>query len=97
MELSRLAETLTRSLDRIEAVATDAEKEREVLVEKKGQQVREIWEKTGKRVRVKGDEITGGAKVVHGLLGPTIKAVVKAKGEYDTALKAEGMEGGIMV
>ncbi|KAI9673212.1 MAG: RNA polymerase II transcription factor B subunit 1 [Caeruleum heppii] len=96
-ELSRLAESLARSLDRIEAVLNDAEKEREALVETKRREVREIWEKTGRKVRVRGDEVSGGGKVVRGLLGPTIAAVNKAKAEYEKALRAEGIENAIAV
>jgi len=91
-ELGKLVETLERALDRINAVAADAEKEREEEILKKKQQIREVWEKTGKKLQWKPDSIGGGKKVVQNMLEPTIGAIAKASQKYREALAAEGVD-----
>lgn len=91
-ELGKLVETLERALDRINAVAADAEAEREEEILKKKQQIREVWEKTGKKLQWKPDSIGGGKKVVQEMLEPTIGAIAKASQKYREALAAEGVD-----
>ncbi|MCJ1253322.1 RNA polymerase II transcription factor B subunit 1 [Lignoscripta atroalba] len=96
-ELSKLVETLDRAMDRIKAVADDAEAERMKEVEKVKKQVREHYERTQKKLRFDPESIGGGAKVVNQLLGPTVRAIGVAVGEYRKAVREaerEEEEGG---
>ncbi|KAI9788358.1 MAG: General transcription factor IIH subunit 1 [Peltula sp. TS41687] len=88
-ELAKLAESLDRAVDRIEAVARDAEEERKVEVEQRKKEVRDMYQTTGKKIKFKPEAIGGGSEVVHQVLGPTIKAIGFASTEYKKALSAE--------
>ena len=89
-EIARLAESLDRAMDRIQAVANDAEEERHREVEKKKKEIREIYQATGKKRKWDASSIGGGARVVNEMLGPTVKAVGAAVDKYRSALAAEG-------
>ena len=89
-EIGQLLETLNRAMERIKAVADDAEKERQKEVDKFKKQVQDFYERTGKRRRFDYDSVAGGAKAVNTLLGPTVKAVEVATREYGRALKEQG-------
>ncbi len=90
-----LVETLNRAMDRINAVAEDAEAERAKEVERVKRQIKERYEKTGRKVRYDFESIGGGAKVVQQLLGPTVRAIEVAIGEYRKALgEGEERDGG---
>lgn len=91
-ELAKLVETLERALDRINAVAADAEMERNEVINAQKQQIRELWEKTGKKMQYKPELVGGGGKVVREMLEPTIFALDKASREYRKALAAEGID-----
>ena len=85
-EISRLVETLDRAMDRIQAVADDAEQERLKEIEKLKKQVREHYERTHKKLAFNSDMVKGGAKVVNQLMGPTVNAIGVALGKYKEAL-----------
>lgn len=85
-ELSSLAESLNRANERIKAVASDAESERQIEVEKLKQHARDVLATTGKRIRINLAGIGGGEKVVNQLLGPTIQAIDWAMSKYKEAL-----------
>lgn len=87
-EISRLVETLNRAMDRIKAVADDADQERNKEVEKVKKQMRDHYERTQRKMKFDFDSIGGGAKVVNQLLGPTVKAIQLAGKEYKKALAA---------
>jgi transcription initiation factor TFIIH subunit 1 len=90
-----LVETLNRAMDRINAVAEDAEAERAKEVERVKRQIKERYEKTGRKVRYDFESIGGGAKVVQQQLGPTVRAIEVAIGEYRKALgEGEERDGG---
>ena len=91
-ELSRLIETLDRAMDRIKAVADDADTERTREVDRLKKQVRDHYERTQRRLRLDPEAVAGGAKAVYQLLAPTIKAIRIAGREYQKALAAEGDE-----
>ncbi|KAL8880537.1 MAG: hypothetical protein Q9198_002078 [Flavoplaca austrocitrina] len=93
-QLAGLVESLHRALERINAVAEEAEKEREKVIEEMKRKVRVELERTGRKRRVDYGSIGGGAKVVRDLLGPTVVAVERAVGEYNAALKEAGVEEG---
>ncbi|KAL4976683.1 hypothetical protein BDW66DRAFT_134569 [Aspergillus desertorum] len=88
-EVTSLVESLNRAMERINAVATDAEAERQVEVEKVKQHAREVLHATGKRLRVNLDSITGGEQAVKRLLGPTIRSLDTALTRYKEALAEE--------
>jgi transcription initiation factor TFIIH subunit 1 len=94
-ELSQLATTLDRSMDRINAVAELAEKERQKEVEKRREKLREYERRTGKRRKVDVEaEVGGGRKVVEGMVGPTVRALGEAGQAYRRALEEQTKEMG---
>ena len=92
-EISRGIETLDRAMDRIKAIAADAEAERQEEVEKLKRQVKDYEARTGRRRRVDYESIVGGEKAVNALLAPTVKAIDVAHREYRKALKKQMDEG----
>ncbi|MCJ1391081.1 RNA polymerase II transcription factor B subunit 1 [Xylographa bjoerkii] len=88
-EVARLVETLDRAMDRIRAVADDAEAERLKEVEKLKKQVRDHYERTHKKLSFHPDTVKGGAKVVNQLMGPTVTAIGVALRKYREALVQE--------
>ncbi|KAJ5168227.1 General transcription and DNA repair factor IIH subunit tcf-29 [Penicillium canariense] len=91
-EVQSLSESLARSMERIKAVANDAEAERQVEVDRRKHAAREYFERTKRKPRLNLDEIEGGQKVVNQLLGPTSSALQLAMARYQTALEAEKAE-----
>lgn len=91
-ELAKLVETLERAMDRINAVAADAEKERGEAIQRQKQHVRDVWEKTGKKLKWNANSVGGGEKVVKEMMEPTIMTLQKASKEYRKALSAEGID-----
>lgn len=90
-ELAKQVETLDRAMDRINAVAADADKERETMVLNQKQYIKDVWEQTGRKIQWNPKTIGGGAKVVKEMMGPTIKSLQKAQRKYQEALAAEGL------
>ncbi|KAL3456182.1 hypothetical protein BJX64DRAFT_271146 [Aspergillus heterothallicus] len=88
-EVASLVESLNRAMDRINAVAQDAEAERQVEVNKVKQHAREVLQATKKKLRVNLDSIPGGEQAVKRLLGPTIRALETALIRYKEALAEE--------
>ncbi|KAH6716590.1 hypothetical protein BKA61DRAFT_630787 [Leptodontidium sp. MPI-SDFR-AT-0119] len=91
-ELAQLVTTLERAMDRINAVAADAEKEREDAIRIKKEHIKTVYEKTKKRIHWKPESVGGGQKVVMEMMEPTIKTLHKASKEYRKALAAEGID-----
>ncbi|SPO05650.1 related to RNA polymerase II transcription factor [Cephalotrichum gorgonifer] len=90
-ELQYLVEALQRSVDRIHAVADDAEKRREEIIALKKKQIREHFERTQKRIRWKAESVGGGKSAVLTLMQATLESLAKAREEYRKALEAEGL------
>ncbi|KAL3479139.1 hypothetical protein BJX99DRAFT_223165 [Aspergillus californicus] len=88
-EVASLVESLNRAIERINAVAKDAEAEREVEVDKVKRHAREVLQATGKRPRVNLEGIPGGKQAVERLLGPSIRALETALNRYKEALAEE--------
>lgn len=91
-ELQYLAESLKRSTSRIQVVAEDAEKEREDIIRKTKLEIRDHFEKTGKKIRWKSDMVGGGRDAVLKMMRPTLNALDKAQADYSRALAAEGVQ-----
>lgn len=89
-EIEKLVETLDRAMDRIKAVADDADSERNVEINRLKQQMQDRFERTKRKVKFDFNSIGGGAKVVNQLLGPTVKAIQVAGEKYKEALAAAG-------
>jgi hypothetical protein len=87
-EVASLSESLDRALDRIQAVGKDAEAERQVEIGKIKNHAREVYQTTGRKIRVNLD-VEGGAQAVNQLLGPTTRALQKALDTYNKALQEE--------
>lgn len=85
-EVGKLVESLSRAMDRIRAVADDAEAERAGEVEQARSRVREVYERTGRKVRVRLEEVGGGRVVVERLMAPTVGAIEVAVGRYREAV-----------
>jgi transcription initiation factor TFIIH subunit 1 len=92
VELAKMVETLDRALDRINAVAADAEKEREEIIRKQRQHIRNVYDQTGKKIQWNANSVEGGEKVVKEMMAPTIRTLQKATQEYKKALAAEGLD-----
>lgn len=92
-ELERVVEALERAMDRIDSVAGDAEKEREEVITKQKQHIRDVWEKTGKKTHWNPNSVAGGEKIVREMMEPTIRTLQTATREYRKALSAEGIDG----
>ena len=92
-EIGKMVETLDRAMDRIRAVADDAEGERLKEVQKIQKKVKEYHERTGKRRRFNPDDAEGGKKAVNALMAPTIKAIETAGREYRRVLEEQAEEG----
>lgn len=81
-EVAGLAETLDKSWQRIEAMAKDAETEREDKLQDLKRKQEEYYNATKKRIRINPKEAGGGADVVRSMLAATEKAVRFAEEEY---------------
>jgi transcription initiation factor TFIIH subunit 1 len=92
-EIASLATTLERAKQRIEAVATDAEAERGVEVEKLKRQAAERARRLGRKVPVIDENIVkGGRKAVERLMEPTVGAIDMALRKYEEAKMAPARE-----
>lgn len=91
-EVKSLSESLQRAIERIQAVASDAEAERQVDVDRMKQHARDVYESTGRKLRPNLNVIEGGQKVVNQLLGPTMHALQQALKRYRTAYEEEMKE-----
>lgn len=92
IEIASRLESLDRALDRIKAIATDAESERQAAIHKIKKQIQEHFERTGKRKRMEYESTPGGTKVVNQLLAPTVKAIEVATREYRKALAEQSQD-----
>ena len=91
-ELSQLVQTLDRCMDRINAVASTAEEERQKKIEGLKQQVKDWEKRTGKRRKVDLSGIGGGKVVVDGMIAPTVRALGEAGQAYRRALEEQTRE-----
>ncbi|KAJ5286647.1 General transcription and DNA repair factor IIH subunit tcf-29 [Penicillium angulare] len=91
-EAKSLSESLLRAMDRIKAVSDSAEAERQVEVDRVKQHARDMYERTGRKLRPNLESIEGGSKVVNQLLGPTMHALELASKRFQTAWAEETQE-----
>lgn len=88
-EVASLAESLNKALERIELIASDAEKERQDIVRGEEAKVKEYQRKLGKKMRVDYAAIGGGGAVVRHLMGPMVKSVKTALEKFNTAYQEQ--------
>jgi len=91
-ELAKMVETLERAMDRINAVAADAEKERQEIIQRQKQHLRDVYQQSKRKIQWNEGSVGGGEKVVREMMEPTIKTLTKASKEYRKALVAEGID-----
>ncbi|KAK4545886.1 hypothetical protein LTR36_002450 [Oleoguttula mirabilis] len=89
VELQSLVSTLDRSLDRINAVGDQAEKERAEKVKDMKQQVAEYQRRTGKKRKIDESGAGGGRAVVDAVVGPTVEALGVAAETYRRAFEVQ--------
>ncbi|ORY64252.1 TFIIH p62 subunit domain-containing protein [Pseudomassariella vexata] len=89
-EIGYLVESLQRSKARINAVAADADRAREEAIEKKKQEIRDIYKRTSKKTKM--PIIRGGKDAVVKLMDPVVQSLDKAIADYQRALAAEGLQ-----
>lgn len=90
-ELARQVETLQRALDRINAVAQDAERERMAVIEKQKRHVLDVYQQTKRKINWSPSSVGGGEKVVREMLEPAIRSISKARKEYQKAMAEAGL------
>ncbi|ETI19530.1 hypothetical protein G647_09364 [Cladophialophora carrionii CBS 160.54] len=94
-EVASLVESLNRALDRINVIAEDAEKERQLEIKKKQQELQTRYERTGRKRTLKNEDIkSGGAHVVRELLGPATKSLGVAVQRYKQAFEEQTKNAG---
>lgn len=91
-ELAYHVESLARSMARIDAVAGEAEQARNKVIDEKKEEIRVLFNRTGRRIKWRPGVIGGGKKAVRVLLGPTINSLETAQNLYKAALAAEGLK-----
>ncbi|KAK6826015.1 transcription initiation factor TFIIH subunit 1 [Apiospora arundinis] len=91
-ELGYLVESLKRSKERIDAVAGEAQKVRDQEIERKKEEIRQIYQRTGKKRKLNASAVRGGKEAVMALMAPVIKSLDKAIAAYQKALDAEGIQ-----
>ncbi|KAF2116392.1 RNA polymerase II transcription factor-like protein [Lophiotrema nucula] len=88
-EAQRLAESLAKSLERIEMVANQAESERNAKVQQFQRENDNYTQRTGKKRKFDPSGIPGGKKVVNEILHPLTRALRAAAQQYQTAYKEQ--------
>ena len=91
-ELQYLADSLSKSTARINAVANEASAERTEIIERRRKEVVDHFQRTGKKIRFKPDSVGGGKDAVIKLMQPTLDAIERARADYSRALAAEGVK-----
>ncbi|KAL2264411.1 hypothetical protein VTK26DRAFT_3298 [Humicola hyalothermophila] len=84
-ELAYYAESLRRSAERIEALAAEAEKVRQQLIEKRKREIKEHYERT--RKKIKWQPPRGGRDSVMALFEATLTSLNAAQALYQSALE----------
>jgi transcription initiation factor TFIIH subunit 1 len=92
-ELQNLVETLEKSLERMNAVASDAEAEKLKTLEQIRRKQEDTFQRTGRRLRISTSKAGGGARAVRKMLSSTEKAVKFAEGEYQRAYNEQVAQG----
>lgn len=91
-ELAKLVETLDKSLDRISAVAQEADKAKQAQLDKMKKQWEEYQQRTRKKKAFDPSGMKGGAKVVNQLMAPTVQAINVATTAYRKAFEEQSLQ-----
>ncbi|OAP55731.1 hypothetical protein AYL99_09883 [Fonsecaea erecta] len=94
-EVASLVESLHRAQERINAIADNAEKERQDIIRAKEKEVNERNDgRAGKRLKFHPNSVKGGRHVVRQLLGPITKSLDVAMRMYKQALEDQAKNSG---
>lgn len=88
-EVASLVESLNRSLERINALAADAQSERAAKMKQLEHQAREMERKTGRKIRVDYEKLSGGETAVKQLLSGVLMTLTVAVNQYKTAYEEQ--------
>ncbi|KAF2874562.1 RNA polymerase II transcription factor-like protein [Massariosphaeria phaeospora] len=88
-EVAKLMETLDKSLDRVKAVADNAESERTAKLNKIERDNENYTQRTGRKRRFDPSSIKGGAKAVNEIMEPLVRAINAARQQYQEALQEQ--------
>jgi transcription initiation factor TFIIH subunit 1 len=96
-ELSQWVQAVTRSLERIEQVAAEAEERKTAETEAKQKEFENYKRQGGKRRKIDLSGVSGGRKAVEDMMAPTTRAVKFASGDYARNLSAQLAQQGLAV
>jgi transcription initiation factor TFIIH subunit 1 len=96
-ELAQLAVTLKKSLERIEAVAVEAEQEKTEEQSELKRQQDEFFQRTGKKRRLGIPSRNGGRRGIESMLAATTRAVRFAAMEYERVYSEQTAQQGLQV
>jgi len=88
-ELQQLVKTLAKSLERIEAVAQQAERERQEYIDGYKRKLEERFQLTNRRRKWDAEGVKGGGRAVNEMMAPTLRAINAARESYERAFKAQ--------
>jgi len=91
-ELGHLARTLQNSLDRVEAVAVEAEKVRSEQLAEQQKLQESYYQQARKRRKIDMSKVSGGRKAVEEMLAATTRAVKYAMAEYSRLLRDQSSQ-----
>ena len=91
-ELSKLVETLDKSLERIDAAGAQAEEERKEKLALLRRKQEDYTKRTGKRIKIDSSQAGGGKEAVEHMLAATDRAVRFAEGEYRRVYKEQSAQ-----
>jgi len=91
-DLAKMVESLDRAMGRINAVAADAEKERQETIARHRQHIKDVYNRTQKKIQWNPSSVGGGEKVVKEMMEPIVKTLLKALADYKKAFVAESAE-----
>ncbi|KAI9841617.1 MAG: RNA polymerase II transcription factor B subunit 1 [Thelocarpon superellum] len=92
-ELAKAVDSLKRAVERVQAVAAEAEEERNTELERKKKEIRDIYQSTGKKRKWDPSSVGGGSQAVQDMMAPTINAVNVALTKYKEALARQNARG----
>ncbi|KAI8935458.1 hypothetical protein NX059_008028 [Plenodomus lindquistii] len=93
-EVAKLIETLDKSLDRISAVASAAEDERNARVEQMRKDNEYANQRTARKRKFDPETVGGGAQAVNQIVEPLLRAINKARTLYQGCLQEQMGQAG---
>lgn len=88
-EIAALVQSLENALGRINAVAADAQEDRDSTIKRLEAQAAEIFKKSGKKKKIDKKAVGGGEEVVRQLMKPCIRSLQVAVDTYRQAIEEQ--------